>query len=145
MKVTRYSGCLFRISMSQTWLNQSRMNQISEKEQEQADATTSEHMVVRYIKNLVRMTTSMSSFYVNIGLHRLLFSYSTSETQRLYESVTERFLGADEYRRAKSALMRKLLKRFATLKTCRTQHGELRFETFAPRSRKPGHGWWTPA
>ena len=103
----------------------------AEKEQEQADATTSEHMVVRYIKNLVRMTTSMSSFYVNIGLHRLLFSYSTSETQRLYESVTERFLGADEYRRAKSALMRKLLKRFATLKTCRTQHGELRFETFA--------------
>ncbi len=102
----------------------------AEKEQEQGNATTSAHMVVRYIKNLVRMTTSMSSFYVNIGLHRLLFNYSTAEAQRVYESVTERFLGADEYRRAKSALMRKLLKRFSTLKTCRTQHGELRFETF---------------
>ncbi len=103
----------------------------AEKEQEQGDTTTSAHMVVRYIKNLVRMTTSMSSFYVNIGLHRLLFNYSTIEAQRVYESVTERFLGADEYRRAKSALMRKLLKRFSSLKTCRTQHGELRFETFA--------------
>ncbi len=101
----------------------------AEKEQEERDAATSAQMVVRYIKNLVRMTTSMSSFYVNIGLHRLLFNYSTAETQRVYESVTERFLGADEYRRAKSALMRKLFKRFGTLKTCRTQHGELRFET----------------
>jgi hypothetical protein len=100
-----------------------------EKEREQEQAPTSAEMAVRYIRNLVRMTTSMSSFYVNVGLHRLLFNYSTVEAQRVYESVTERFLGADEYRRAKGALMKKLGKRFTTLKTCRTQHGELRFET----------------
>ncbi|HET9792469.1 MAG TPA: hypothetical protein VFR08_14320, partial [Candidatus Angelobacter sp.] len=99
-----------------------------EKQQEQDRPALPAELAVRYIKNLVRMTTAMSSFYVNIGLHRLLYNYSTAETQRVYESVTERFLGADEYRRAKSALMKKLHKRFATLKTCRTQHGELRFE-----------------
>jgi hypothetical protein len=101
-----------------------------EKQQEDAGAASPPQMVVRYIKNLVRMTTSMSSFYVNIGLHRLLYNYSTAETQRVYEAVTERFLGADEYRRAKSALMKKLMKRFhGMLKTLRAQHGELRFET----------------
>jgi hypothetical protein len=110
------------------WLIFSESDAI-EKEQEQEHASTSAEMAVRYIKNLVRMTTSMSSFYVNVGLHRLLFNYSTVEAQKVYESVTERFLGADEYRRAKGALMKKLGKRFTTLKTCRTQHGELRFET----------------
>jgi hypothetical protein len=100
-----------------------------EKEQENSGNHTVSDLVVRYIKNLVRMTTAMSSFHVNVGLHRLLHNYSTAETQRLYETVTERFLGADEYRRAKKILMTKLEKRFdGFLKTLRTQHGELRFE-----------------
>jgi len=111
------------------WLIFSESDEV-EKQQEEDHPALAAEMMVRYIKNLVRMTTAMSSFYVNIGLHRLLYNYSTAETQQVYESVTERFLGADEYRRAKSALMKKLLKRFGMLKTCRTQHGELRFETF---------------
>src|SRR5215472_14929853 len=102
-----------------------------EKEQESSGNHTASDLMVRYIKNLVRMTTAMSSFHVNVGLHRLLHNYSTAETQRLYETVTERFLGADEYRRAKSTLMSKLGKRFdGYLKTLRTQHGELRFEEY---------------
>ncbi len=100
-----------------------------EKEQEAAGEQTLEEMAVRYIKHLVRMTTAMSSFYVNLGVHRLLHNYSTAETQRVYETVTERYLGADEYRRAKGALMGKLERRFGSfLRTFRTQHGELRFE-----------------
>jgi hypothetical protein len=86
-------------------------------------------MAVRYIKNLVRMTTAMSSFYVNVGVHRLLHNYTTAEAQRVYETVTERYLGADEYRRAKGVLMGKLERRFGKLlRTVRTPHGELRFE-----------------
>ena len=101
-----------------------------EKEQETARTSTPKDMVLRYIKTLVRITSAMSSFHVNIGLHRLLHNYSTTETQRVYESITDRYLGADEYRRAKSVLMNKLEERFgAMLKTCRTQHGELRFES----------------
>ncbi len=103
-----------------------------EKQQEERGDQTLKDMVVRYIKVLVRTGTAMSSFYVNIGLHRLLYSYSTSEAQRLYEAVTDRYPGADEYRRAKSALMAKLLDRFGgLLTTSRAQHGELKFETEA--------------
>jgi hypothetical protein len=79
-----------------------------EKEQEGSRQATRESMVLRYIKSLVRMTSAMSSFHVNVGLHRLLHNYSTLEAQRVYESVTDRYLGADEYRRAKSVLMSKL-------------------------------------
>jgi hypothetical protein len=101
-----------------------------EKEQEGSRQATRESMVLRYIKSLVRMTSAMSSFHVNVGLHRLLHNYSTLEAQRVYESVTDRYLGADEYRRAKSVLMSKLEERFgALLKTSRTQHGEVRFES----------------
>ncbi|HWF03092.1 MAG TPA: hypothetical protein VHA06_05360 [Candidatus Angelobacter sp.] len=99
-----------------------------EKEQEAAHRATLKDMAVRYIKSLVRMTSAMSSFHVNIGLNRLLHNYSTAETQRVYESITDRYPGADEYRRAKSVLMNKLEERFdGMLKTSRTQHGEMRF------------------
>jgi hypothetical protein len=107
-----------------------------EKEQENAGGQTLKNMAIRYIKNVVRMTTAMSSFYVNVGVQRLLHNYSTAETQRLYETVTERYLGADEYRRAKGALMGKLERRFGKLlRTCRTQHGELRFEASQDQER----------
>lgn len=101
-----------------------------EKAQETLHLATLKDMLLRYIKNLVRVTSAMSSFHVNIGLHRLVHNYSTAEAQQVYESVTDRYLGADEYRRAKSVLMTKLEERFgAMLKTCRTQHGEMRFES----------------
>jgi hypothetical protein len=112
-----------------------------EKEQEETGGQTPEQMAVRYIKNLVRMTTAMSSFYVNVGVHRLLHNYTTAEAQRVYETVTERYLGADEYRRAKAVLMGKLERRFGKfLRTVRTPHGELRFEAF--QNQEP---WAGPA
>jgi hypothetical protein len=99
-----------------------------ERAQEATHRATLKDMVIRYIKSLVRITSAMSSFHVNIGLHRLLHNYSTAETQRVYESITDRYPGADEYRRAKSVLMNKLEDRFdGMLKTSRTQHGEVRF------------------
>ncbi|HSK42768.1 MAG TPA: hypothetical protein VLA83_02655 [Candidatus Binatia bacterium] len=101
-----------------------------EKVQEALHRAELKHLLLRYIKSLVRMTSAMSSFHVNIGLHRLMNNYSTAEAQQVYEAITDRYLGADEYRRAKSVLMSKLEERFgAMLKTCRTQHGEMRFES----------------
>lgn len=100
-----------------------------EKTQEGAGNVPSRSMAVRYVKHLVQITTALSSFYVNVGLSRLLHSYSTPEAQRVYELLTARFLGADEYRRAKSALMDKMNHRFSGLLTVvRVEHGELRFE-----------------
>jgi hypothetical protein len=101
-----------------------------ERAQERAGTSSLGNMVVRYIKHLVQITTALSSFYVNVGMSRLLHNYTTSDTQRVYEMLTSRFLGPDEYRRAKSALMDKLSERFAGfLKIARVDHGELRFET----------------
>jgi hypothetical protein len=101
-----------------------------ERAQERAGSISSAGMTIRYIKHLIQITTALSSFYVNVGVSRLLHNYSTSEAQRVYEMLTSRFLGPDEYRRAKSALMDKLSERFAGfLKIARVDHGELRFET----------------
>lgn len=101
-----------------------------ERTQEQTGSVPLRIMAIRYVKHLVQITTPLSSFYVNVGLSRLLHSYSTPEVQRLYELLTSRFLGADEYRRAKSTLMDKINHRFSgLLKIARVEHGELRFET----------------
>jgi hypothetical protein len=107
-----------------------------ERAQERAGSISSGTMAIRYIKHLIQITTALSSFYVNIGVSRLLHNYSTSEAQRAYEMLTSRFLGPDEYRRAKSALMDKMSERFAGfLKIARVGHGELRFETSDDQER----------
>jgi hypothetical protein len=103
-----------------------------EAQQEQNGQVTTEDMVIRYIKHLVQITTSMSSFYVNVGLQRLLHNYSTSETSGLYEWVTDLFPGGEEYRRVKGALMSRLQARFGgLLSTCPTERGELRFKPYS--------------
>lgn len=100
-----------------------------ETEQEQVADPSKRDLIVRYIKHLVQITTAMSSFYVNIALSRLLHNYTTSEAQFVYESLTQRYLGADEYRRAKSTLIERINKRFSRfLNVIRAEHGELRFD-----------------
>jgi hypothetical protein len=102
-----------------------------EKQQELAGQQTERDMVIRYIKHLVQVTTAMSSFYVSVGLQRLLRDYSTSEAQQGYECLADHYPGAEEYRRIKGVLMKGLEARFpALLKTGRSNHGELRFETY---------------
>jgi hypothetical protein len=110
-----------------------------EKAQELAGNSSLRNMAIRYIKQLVQVTTALSSFYVNVGLTRLLRNYSTAEAQAIYETLTSRYLGPDEYRRAKAALMDKVSQRFAGfLKITRVEHGELRFETFEDQARWVG-------
>ena len=100
-----------------------------EKQQERTGEQTTRDMVIRYIKYLVQVTTAMSSFYVNVGLHRLLYNYSTYEVQKVYESVTQHYPGDQEYRKVKATLMNKLQARFNDfLRTCTVHHGEARFE-----------------
>jgi len=102
-----------------------------EKQQEQLGVQTTRDMIIRYIKHLAQITTAMSSFYVNVGLHRLLHNYNTSEAQRAYEWVTQHFPGSEEYRKVKGALMSQLEVRFHDfVRTYRANHGELRFEVF---------------
>lgn len=99
-----------------------------EKQQEESGEINPEVMVVRYIKCLVEAATTLSSFHLNVGLQRVLRNYSTLETQQVYELVTDRHLGADEYRRAKRLLMGKLQARFGSmLRTTECPYGEIRF------------------
>src|SRR5215831_19514388 len=107
-----------------------------ERRQEQCGTQSSRDMVVRYIKHIVRLATPMSSFYVSVGLSRLLFSYSTSEVQAAYELVTNRFLSPDQYRRAKSVLTNQLRVRFqGLLELIKGPHGEVRFRPLENQGR----------
>lgn len=100
-----------------------------ERYQEQSGCRRARTMIVSYIKHLIQICTPMSAFYVNVGLHRLLHNYSTSEVQQAYERVTARYPGSQEYRRVKGSLMSQLQDRFGNMvQTVRGQHGELRFE-----------------
>lgn len=100
-----------------------------EKAQEGMGRASERDMVVRYVKTLIRLSTGMSSFYVNIATHRLLYRYTTSDAQKIYEMVADIYREADEYRRAKRLLMLKVESRFGN----RIQHttadrGEVRYE-----------------
>ncbi|MGA2217110.1 MAG: hypothetical protein ABSG51_03440 [Terracidiphilus sp.] len=107
-----------------------------ERDQEQKASQSLRDMIVRYIKHLVQITTSMSSFYVCVGVNRLLYSYSTTETQAAFELVTTHFPGADQYRRAKKRLSSQLSERFGEfIEIVGTRHGELRFKTLEDQDR----------
>jgi hypothetical protein len=100
-----------------------------EIQQEKSGPVSEEDLLLRYIKFLIRVTTGYSSFHVNVGLQRILYHRSASETQRIYESISDRYIGIDEYRRAKLAVMQKLRARFGNfLRTVRVGYGELQFE-----------------
>jgi hypothetical protein len=110
-----------------------------ERAQEQRGIHSLRDMVVRYIKHLVQITMPMSSFYVCVGMNRLLYSYSTSETQSAFELITDRFPGADQYRRAKKMLTSQMQERFGErVETIKTRHGEIRFKTLEDQG--PWHG-----
>lgn len=107
-----------------------------EEKRQETGAPSVEILVIRYIKGLVQFTTALSSFHLNIGLQRLLRSYSTPETQKLYELVTDRHIGADEYRRAKGLLITKLQARFGSLiKLISGSRGEESFEAMENQSQ----------
>jgi len=89
-------------------------------------------MVVRFIKHLVRITIRRNSFYVTLGICRLLHHYSTAETMDIYNVLAQSWEGdkdADYYRASKKRLMSELAERFGDLvKAKRGPRGEQRFE-----------------
>lgn len=110
-----------------------------ERQMEREGASTDEQLVIRYIAYLVRLSSALSSFHVNIAVHRLLHAYSTSEIQKIYEFVTERYVGADQYRRAKGVLVKKLESRFGNFLTKEDAgRGEIRFQAASDQ------GQWQP-
>jgi hypothetical protein len=121
------------------WLILFESDSYEKEEEASGKPSTTQGMIVRYSKHLVRLTTAMSSFHVNVGLSRLLHNYTGVETQRMYELLTERYVGTDQYRRAKNVLRKKLELRFGRfIKSVKTPQGELRFEPAEDQQR------WAP-
>src|SRR5215211_7609102 len=50
-------------------------------------------MIIRFIKHLVRTTTKHNSFYVALGLSRLLYNYTTSEERFQTQEDSARYFG----------------------------------------------------
>ena len=104
-----------------------------EKSREQTDALLSEEdMITHFIKHLVKITVKRNSFYVALGLSRLLYNYTTAETQEIYNLVVqdpERVKDDYYYRSRKAQLMREMKERFTNFLQCVKGHrGEEKFQ-----------------
>lgn len=91
-----------------------------------------EDLVIHFIKHLTKKTVKRNSFYVTLGLSRLLYSYTTAETMDIYSAVIqdpERVKDDYYYRSRKGILMQELKQRFGDLiNICRGPRGEERFQ-----------------
>src|SRR6266581_7844440 len=91
-------------------------------------------LIIRYIKHLIRITTKHNSFYVTLGLCRLLYNYSTADTAEIYNLVLQdplRMRDDHYYRSRKKLLMEEMKTRFGNL--IRTERGLRREERFQPQ------------
>jgi hypothetical protein len=92
-----------------------------------------EDLVIRYIKHLVRITTRHNSFYVALGLCRLLYNYTTAETSEIYSTVLQdpaRMRDYHYYRSRKKRLLNDMKERFGELiQIQKGFRGEERFQT----------------
>src|SRR5215470_14421987 len=98
-----------------------------------------EDLLIHFIKHVVRKTTKRNSFYVTLGLGRLLHSYTTAETMDIYNAVIqdpERVKDDFYFRSRKGALMEELKQRFGSLINIR--HGPRGEERFEP-NENPSH------
>jgi hypothetical protein len=105
-----------------------------ERRKEACEASVNEEdMITHFIKHLVKIAVKRNSFYVALGLSRLLHTYTTTETQEIYNVVVqdpERVKDDYYYRSRKAQLMRELKERFADLLHCVKGHrGEEKFQT----------------
>jgi hypothetical protein len=102
-----------------------------EEQKSVSGSSGEEALLIHFIKHLVRITTRRNSFYVTLGLSRLLYNYTTAETMEVYNAVIqdpERVKDDYYYRSRKGVLMQELKKRFGDLlEVARGPRGEERF------------------
>ncbi len=114
-----------------------------EREQETLHAPLKqEDMVIRFTKFLVKQTLRRNSFYVTLGVGRLLHNYTTSETMDLFAMVVqdpERVRDDFYYRSRKKRLMKEIRDRFGDLlSVVRGFRGEQRFRAHSdPKTMNP--------
>jgi len=94
-------------------------------------ALTDEDMVLRYVKHLIQITLKRNSFYVTLGIGRLLYEYETSQVRQMYDVLMQdhgRFRDNSYLRKQKKLLMKELSERFdQMIRWTRTPQGEDRY------------------
>ena len=109
-------------------------SEVYEKQKEQASSGATlgkEDMIIHFIKHLVRITLKRNSFYVTLGMSRLLYNYTTQETMGIYNVIVqdpERVKDDYYYRSCKGVLMQEIKERFGDL--VRISHGPRGEERF---------------
>lgn len=134
-----------KISLSESHLLQrlvyveSEPYEIQQERSAGAPSLSEQTMVIRFIKHLVKITLKRNSFYVTLGVSRLLFNYATGETAGIYCVVVQdpdRARDDDSCRRCKKRLMDELKERFGKLLEARRgRRGEDRFVTHEDSTR----------
>jgi hypothetical protein len=106
--------------------------EIAQEQAKGSAAVGEEDLVIHFIKHLTKKTVKRNSFYVTLGLSRLLYSYNTAETMNIYNAVIqdpERVKDDYYYRSRKGVLMQELKQRFGDLINIgHGPRGEERFE-----------------
>src|SRR5882762_462634 len=104
-----------------------------ERAKEAGRAIDDEAMIVHYVKHLARITIKRNSFYVALGLCRLLYDYSTAQAMEIYNVVVqdpERVKDDYYYRSRKSRLVDEINERFGELiQLTRGARGEERIQS----------------
>lgn len=102
-----------------------------ERAQEVNPAISEERLLAHFIKHLVRITMKRNSFYVTLGISRLLYHYTTPEAAEIYGAVVQnpsRVKDNYYWRSRKAQLMQEVKTRFGNLITfSRGAYGEERF------------------
>lgn len=92
-------------------------------------------LVIRYLKHLVRITVKRNSFYVSLGVTRLLHNYSTAEAMLVNDLITqdpERLRDDYYYRSRKKVLLSEMIERFSKfIQITQGRRGEERFDSSA--------------
>jgi len=99
---------------------------------------TREDWIVRWVQNLV-VFGGTSLFHQTVGKCRVLHGYSTAESLKIYEFLTQGddFDKEQQFRRAKALLIEKLLHRFVRcVQLEEGKRGEISFRSSAPNSKE---------
>lgn len=111
-----------------------------EREKETVEKVCESKLLTYFIKHLVRISLKRNSFYVTLGVARILHNYTTADAMEIYHIVIqdpERVHDDYYYRSRKGVLMKELKARFGPfLETVKGARGEERFTSRAAETEK---------
>lgn len=118
----RPNGYRYKVSFSESHLLQRLIYLVSEPFEIQQELRDSppyideEDMIIHFLKHLVHITMRRNSFYVALGISRVLHNYTTGETIDIYNVIgqPDRMSDDDYYRSRKRQLLREIKQRFGS-------------------------------